>query len=76
MTGGEFAAVATIENAGNDAEAWPSETLMTIFENVPAVGGAPLTWPVEPLMLAQAGSPVAVNASESPFASLAVGVKL
>jgi hypothetical protein len=65
-----------IENAGSDAVAWPSEALMTMLENVPALWGVPLIRPVDPFRVAHAGKPVAVNVSESPLGSLAVGVKL
>src|SRR6185437_13155076 len=55
---------------------FPSLTLMTMFAAVPAAVGVPESVPELVLKLAHAGLLVMENASVSPFASLALGVKL
>ena len=81
IVGGEFgggggggAVVTVIVNAGNEAVAVPSLTLIATFANVPAAVGVPCNWPVVLLKLAHAGRLAIENVSESLFASLAVGV--
>ena len=80
ITGGRFVvgAVTVIENAGSDALAWPSLTLITMFENVPVVpdGGVPDSCPVPALNAAHAGRPAMLHVSGSPSASLAVGTNV
>lgn len=64
--------------AGSDAEVLPSLTRITIFEYEPACAllGVPESRPVEVLNVAHDGLFEMLNVSASPFASLAVGVKL
>ena len=76
ITGGEFGAAATvIVNAGNDAVAVPSLTLIVMFANVPAAVGVPWSRPVVVLnVVAHAGRFTIENVNGSLFGSLAVGV--
>jgi hypothetical protein len=77
IVGGRFGCVTTIENAGNDADACPSLTLIAMFANVPAAVGVPDSCPVLPLNVAQAGRFVMLNVSVVPVSgSLAVGVNV
>src|SRR5438045_3799752 len=73
IVGGRFGCKTTIANAGSDAEALPSLTPITMFENVPAAVGVPCSWPVVALNVAQVGRFAIVKVSVSPSASLAVG---
>ena len=65
------AAVTVIEKGGKDAIAWPSDTLMTMFEYVPTweVVGVPDTAPFSAPIVAHAGSPVALKDRTLPSAS-------
>lgn len=67
------AAVTVMENAGNCADNWPSLTLTKMLAYAPAVG-IPLSCPVDGLNDDHAGWPLIEKVSESPSASLAVGV--
>src|SRR5215471_6028753 len=70
-------AVTAIENAGSDADSCPSLTPITMFENVPAAAGVPLSCPVPVLNVAHDGLPVMLNVSVVPASgSLAVGVNV
>ena len=75
ITGGEFGAAATvIVNAGSDAVAVPSLTLIVTFENVPAAVGVPWSWPVLAVNVAHAGRFAIENVNGLLFGSLALGV--
>ena len=79
ITGALFAgAVTEIANAGSEVVAFPSLTLMTMFEYVPTcvVVGVPDTLPVEALNVAQLGLFVMLKVSVSLFASEAEGWKV
>jgi hypothetical protein len=69
--------VTVIENAGSDAVAVPSLTLICTLPYTPTSAdvGVPLSAPVEALKAAQAGLLAIVNTSASLSASLATGVK-
>src|SRR5690242_20450561 len=69
------AAPTVIEKAGNEAEALPSLTVITMFANVACAFGVPVSAPVAVLNCAQAGLFWIVNASVSPSASAALGVR-
>jgi hypothetical protein len=71
-------ALTAIENAAKDVVALPSLTRIVMFENVPTfeLVGVPDKRPVEVLNAAHAGLFEILNVSLSPFASLALGVKL
>src|SRR5690606_10245179 len=71
------AAVTVIENAGRDAVALPSLTVIRMFECVPTcpAPGMPSSWPVDGVNDSHAGRFTMLNDSESPSASLADGVK-
>ena len=77
IVGGEFGTFTVIENAARLLEACPSDTRMTILENVPALAavGVPLSRPFDELKLIQDGLPVIENVRLSPSGSDAVGVK-
>ena len=62
-------------NAGSEADAWPSLTVITMLENVPALVGVPLRVPVEVLKVAQLGRFCTLKVSVRPLGPLAVGVK-
>ena len=66
--------MAVIVNAGNDAVAVPSLTLIVMFANVPAAVGVPCSRPVLAVNVAHAGRLVIENVSGLLFGSLAVGV--
>jgi hypothetical protein len=77
IVGGRFGCVTAIENAGSDAVACPSLTLIAMLANVPAAVGVPDSCPVLPLNVAQAGRLVILNVSVVPVSgSLAVGVNV
>jgi hypothetical protein len=61
----------------SDADAWPSLTLIEMFENVPTfeLVGVPLTVPVAMLNVAQAGRFCTVKLRVMPDGPLALGVK-
>src|SRR5262249_41423406 len=63
-------------NAGRDALASPSLTLITIPKELPtsAAAGVPLSWPVEELKLAKLGLPTMLNVNVLPELAAAVGV--
>ena len=67
-----------IAKAGNDVVTLPSLTRITMFEYDPtcALVGVPDRRPVEVLNVAQVGRLEMLNVNESPFASLALGVKV
>ena len=67
--------VVVIENAGSEAVAAPSLTRMTMPLATPAAVGVPDRRPVAVLNVAQLGRLSIVQASVSPFASLALGWK-
>src|SRR5579863_4019809 len=69
------AAVTEIAKGGNDAEALPSLTLITMPDEVPtfAAVGTPLSKPVAVLKLAHEGRFVTENDSVAPAGPLAVG---
>src|SRR5690606_27292808 len=71
------AAVTVIENAGRDAVALPSLTVMRMFECVPTCPGpgVPARRPVDGVNVSQPGRFTMLNDSESPSGSLADGVK-
>jgi len=75
--GGGADAVTWMLNACNEADAWPSLTLITMFENVPIfeLDGVPLRAPVEVLRVAHGGRFCALKLSVIPDGPLAVGVK-
>ena len=78
IVGARFGAELTvIVNAGNEALAVPSLTLIAILGNVPtfAVAGVPVSRPVVALNVAQLGRFAIANVSVPPSGSLAVGVK-
>src|SRR5215467_7600043 len=64
-------------NAASEADACPSFTVITMFENVPTleVEGVPVRAPVEVLKAAQAGLFCTLKVSVRPAGPLAVGVK-
>jgi hypothetical protein len=78
IVGGLFAAATVIENADSATlGALPSLTLIVMFEDVPAAVGVPVSCPVLPLNVAQAGRFVMLNVSVVPESgSLAVGVNV
>src|SRR5262245_25862253 len=79
IVGGVFvtgAAATVMPDAGSDAVAVPSLTLMTMLLYVPAVVGVPDSLPVVVLNVAHVGLFVMANVSVSPLASDAVGWKL
>ena len=69
-------AVTWILNAGSEADACPSLTLITMFENVPTLEleGVPLTVPVAMLNVAQLGRFWTLKLSVRPAGPLADGV--
>jgi hypothetical protein len=71
------AAVTLIVNAGSDAEAVPSLTLITMLGSVPtsALPGVPPSKPVTVLNVAHAGLFVIENDSVAPLGPLAEGWK-
>jgi len=75
--GATTAACTVIANAGNDADALPSLTLITIPEVVPtsAAVGVPLSCPVAVLKLVQGGWLVIENVRVLPDGTVVVGVK-
>ncbi len=72
--GGTFKTT-TIRNAGRDALAFPSDTLITISAVIPASAwaGVPDIKPVCGLIVAHTGSPVTLNVNASPSPSIALG---
>jgi hypothetical protein len=66
----------TSENAGSDALAFPSLTLIVMPLCVPVADGVPDSLPVEVLNVAHVGLFAMLNVNGSLLASLAVGVKL
>jgi hypothetical protein len=76
MVGPEAPAATVIANAGNEALATPSVTLITIPGEVPtsAAAGVPLSCPVAMLKLAHEGRFVIEKVRPLPAGSLAVGV--
>jgi hypothetical protein len=76
MTGGLFAACTAIAKAGNEAVDVPSDTEMTMLDQVPTSTdvGAPDKRPEALSKLAQAGLAWMVNDSESPSTSNALGL--
>src|SRR5436190_21110588 len=77
IVGGRFGCVTAIENAGNDAVACPSLTLIAMLADVPAAVGVPWSCPVVVLNVAQVGMFATLNVSVVPVSvSLAVGVKV
>ena len=62
-----------IANAGSEAVAVPSLTLMMMLLKVPAAVGVPFRRPVELLNVAQVGLFWIVKPSDWPSASFAVG---
>src|SRR5256885_1389465 len=77
IVGGRFGCVTTIENAGNDAVACPSLTLIAMLADVPAAVGVPWSCPVVVLNVAQVGMFATLNLSVVPASgSLAVGVNV
>jgi hypothetical protein len=68
--------VTVIVNAASDALAEPSVAVMTMFPDVPAAVGVPLSCPVVVLKLAHAGWLLIEKRSGSLSGSLAEGVKL
>jgi tRNA A37 threonylcarbamoyladenosine synthetase subunit TsaC/SUA5/YrdC len=71
-------AVTVMLNAGSEALAVPSATVITIPEVVPAslTAGVPDNWPVLVLKVAQAGACAIEKVSAPPSEALALGVKL
>jgi len=65
-----------IVNALSAVDVLPSLTLIWMLLNVPVEDGVPESLPVDVLKLAHDGLFVMLKVSASPFASLAVGVKL
>ena len=67
-----------MENAAREAVAEPSDTVMTMFEYVPAlvVAGVPASWPVLALKLAQVGLLEIENVRVVSRGAEVVGVKL
>jgi hypothetical protein len=74
--GGGAPAVTVTVNGGKLAVAVPSLTLIVTLVAVPAVVGMPCRRPVVVLKTAQAGGLTIANVSASPFASLALGMKV
>ena len=72
------AALTWIENAGSDAEAVPSLTVITMPEYVPTLAalGVPERVPLVLLKVSQAGRLATLKVSLSPSGSLAVGVNV
>jgi hypothetical protein len=70
------AALTVIANAGREAVATPSVTLITMAGSVPTsvAAGVPLSCPVAMLKFAHDGLPVIENVMPLPAGSLAVGV--
>ncbi len=68
-------ATTAIENAGSDALACPSLTLITILPKVPIelLGAVPVRRPLDALKEAHAGSPVIENVRLSPLGPDAEG---
>src|SRR6185503_15238233 len=76
IVGARFGAASTvIVNAGSDALAVPSPTLITMLPKAPAAVGVPASRPVAVLKVAQLGRFAIANVSVPPSGSLAVGVK-
>jgi hypothetical protein len=76
IVGGRFGGAATaIANAGNEALADPSLTLIAMLAKLPAAVGVPASRPVVVLNAAQLGRFAIANVSVPPSGSLAVGVK-
>jgi hypothetical protein len=76
--GGGGVAEATVMLKGfSEADAWPSLTLIPMFENVPTfeLVGVPLIVPVAMLNVAQEGRFCTVKLSVVPDGPLALGVK-
>jgi len=76
IVGGRFvgaAALTVIANAGSEALAEPSLTLMPMLANEPAAVGVPVRRPVVVLKVAQAGLFAIEYVSVPPSGSLAVG---
>src|SRR5262245_21109695 len=71
-----LAAFTAIVNAGSETVFAPSVVEITMFANVPAAVGVPLSSPVTLLNVAQAGLPAIEKYSGSPFASRVVGTNL
>jgi hypothetical protein len=71
------AEVTVMENAGSEALAVPSATLITMPVYVPALAadGVPESWPVLVLNVAHAGWPTIENVRVPPAASVALGWK-
>ena len=76
IVGALFAAVTVIEKAGRLADSEPSEAVMTMAANVPALAaaGVPESRPVDVLKLAHDGLFEMLNVSAWPSGSDAVGV--
>ena len=74
---GGAAAVTWMLNAGSEADACPSLTLIMMFENVPTLEapGVPVRAPVDELSVAQEGAFSTLKLSATPEGPLAVGVK-
>ncbi len=77
MVGARFGnALAVIAKDGSEALSLPSDTLIRIPDQLPALPGVPDSRPLYALKLAQDGLPEIEKVSESSSGSLAVGVKL
>jgi hypothetical protein len=75
IVGARFATLPTVMvNAGSEALAEPSLTLIAMLANVPAAVGVPDNRPVVVLNVAQLGRFAIANVSVLPSGSLAVGV--
>jgi hypothetical protein len=73
---GAGSAVTWMLKVGSEADAWPSLTLIVMFEYVPTLEleGVPLKVPVATLKVAQDGRLVTLKESVRPVGPLAVGV--